>query len=118
MLAVALVGYRWFSSERALFVHLSCNGEISGKLIAAIIKKNCESVKSESFDVGNICKAGKFQLSGYDRDKRLQFTPERGNGENIKIISEYGSDIMRDQNQFNLIVKLTDATPFIANDRL
>lgn len=118
VIAAIAVGYRWFASEPPLFVSLRCNGEVSGKLNAAIIKQDGEAVRNESFDVKTVCQAGKFELNGYDRDKKLQFTLERGNGEKINLVSEYGSDIMRDPNEFNMILKITDAPPFIANDRL
>ncbi len=120
LLAAFLLGYRWFSDEPELTVHLKCEENISGKLSAAKIFPNGERGKPENFNLETACQAGKITINNYQREEKIQFSYERGagGGETHQIISEYGEHIQSDQTGFYAVLKLTLAPPFIIKDKI
>ncbi len=118
LFAALAVGFGWFSSRPDLTVHLRCEGKVSGTLSVATVSENDEPGSEASFDLETVCEPGKVEIGGYRSEESLQFTFERGDGETIEVIAEYGRDIQRDQNGFYMVLKITDAPPFIANDRI
>lgn len=116
--AFVFLGYRWFSDEPALTVHLRCEENISGKLSAAKIFPNGERGKPENFDLAAACKAGNISLNNYRREEKIQFSYERNGGETHQIISEYGEHIQSDQTGFYAVLKLTLAPPFIIKEKI
>jgi len=118
LIIIFSVGYSWYSVEPNLIVHLRCDEEVIGTLSAKVILLNGVSEDFESFDIHQICKNGEIEIDEYQREKKIQFTFERDHGEKIKVTSEYGRDIQSDQNGFYMVLKITNAPPFIANDRI
>ena len=118
LLAALAVGLGWFSSGPVLTVYLRCDGEVSGILSVATVLENGEQGSEESFDLETVCGSGEIELRGYLSEESLRFVFERGDGEMVEITTEYGRDIQSDQNGFYTVLKIMNAPPFIANDRI
>ena len=118
LLVAIAFGLGLFSSEPSLNVHLRCDKNVSGKLSVAMILPDGSLGERESFDLETICRSGDLKLSEYKKENKLQFIFDRDNGQTSKLTSKYGSDIVRDQHGFYMILKITNTPPFIANDRL
>lgn len=107
-----------FSTEPSLTVHLRCDKNVSGKLSVAMISSNGKAEKKKSFDLKTVCKAGEIDLDNYQKETNLWFELQRDTTEGSTLISEYGRDIHSDRNGFYMVLKIKNAPPFIANDRL
>ena len=116
---IIFVGYRWNNeTEPSLFIHMSCKGEVSGKLSVAMILPNGELGNSKSYDIKSICKMNNFEMAEYSIDNDIHFTLETSDGKKHKLVSKYGENITSDPDAFNVIIAITDTSPFIANERL
>jgi len=120
LLAALAVGFRWFLSRPpVLTVYLRCNGEVSGTLSVTTVLKNGEHGSEENFDLKTVCNAEKkVELQGYLSQENLQFVYKHNDGKTVELLAEYGRDIQRDQNGFYTVLKVMNASPFIANDRI
>lgn len=121
LLITFVISFRWFSSESTeavLIVYLRCSEKIFGVLSVTTVLENSNLREEKSFDLETRCQLGTIELSGYNRKKSLQFIFKRDNSETVKVTSEYGRDIQSDQDNFYMVLKITDIPPFIANDRI
>lgn len=121
LLAALAFGYRWFSGEPVLIVHLRCEADVSGKLSVVKVspKSSASSNKEnaeETFDVANVCQTGKIAIEGYRREEAIEFTFVGENAATNKVVAEYGLDIQSDQNEFYTVLKIKKDFPFIIKD--
>ncbi|MDH3913748.1 MAG: hypothetical protein OEU09_20910 [Rhodospirillales bacterium] len=118
LLAGLAAGCGWLSSKSTLTVHLRCDGTISGTLSVAALPADGQPVDEQSYDLGAVCGAGELEFASYRSEGNLRFALARPDGEQVTLTAEYGRDVQRDQDGFYTVLRLTNAPPFIANDRI
>ena len=106
----------WLSSRPNLTILLRCMDNVSGTLH---IVQDTEKHIEEIVDIQSACNEGEIEFSGYITEENINLIFEHNNAHLGKIISEYGSDIQVDNDDgFYMVLEITDAPPFIANDRI
>lgn len=118
LLVATAIRFGWFSPGPTLTIYLRCDGQMLGTLSVATVPKKGQPHSDASFDLKSGCEAGKIEFAGYRSEANLQFTFGHRNGKKVELVAEYGRDIQRDQNGFYMVLKVTDAPPFIDNDRI
>lgn len=104
--------------DKALVVYLRCAPGISGSLSLVLSPPDQGQALTHKGDVQALCRAGQVRLAAYQRKQHLTTLWTRADGEPVEIRSVYGDDIQSDEKAFYLIIKLTDSSPFLVNDRI
>lgn len=118
ILAALIIVIVWHESEPSLTVHLRCEEEVSGALTITTATGKSKQDYVQHVDVDQACAVGEIKIHPYVSYESVSFSVKR-DGTSVKPLTAIsGRDIQRDEDGFYTVLKIMNAHPFLANDRI
>ena len=99
-------------------LYLRCSDSKLGILTVAQGTKTSTFRDIAQIDLSTTCNAGKAGIAGYQPESSLNFTLSGVYAIQPRVTAEYGRDIQSDEDGFYAVLKVSDAPPYLTNDRI